>query len=95
MANLFWYKTRMPSETDESVLMEDLRSLMAGIFHMEASDIGAEAQLGELPQWDSMAHMDLMVALESRFGIEISAETISQLTSFPAIHAHIKNRSHA
>jgi len=80
---------------NESALLEDLRSLMAEIFRVAPDQIGPEAQLGELPQWDSMAHMDLMVALESRFGIEISAETISQLTSFPAIHAHIKNRSHA
>ncbi|HKY79491.1 MAG TPA: acyl carrier protein [Anaerolineales bacterium] len=85
----------MPSETDESVLMEDLRSLMAGIFHMEASDIGAEAQLGELPQWDSMAHMDLMVALEARFGVELTAETISQLISLPAILGHLHGKAHA
>ena len=82
----------MPSKTNESVLLEDLRNLMAEIFHVDPSQIGAEAQLGELPQWDSMAHMDLMVALESRFGIEITAETISRLTSLPAILAHLNNQ---
>lgn len=85
----------MPSKTNESVLLEDLRNLMAEIFHVDASQIGAEAQLGELPQWDSMAHMDLMVTLESRFGIEITAETISRLTSLPAILAYLNNQPHA
>lgn len=85
----------MPSKTKESILLDDLRSLMAEIFRVDANEIGPEAQLGELPQWDSMAHMDLMVALESRFGVEITAETISQLTSLPAIQSHLQNQQHA
>jgi acyl carrier protein len=85
----------MPSKTDEGVLLEDLRSLMAEIFHMESSDIAPDAQLGELPQWDSMAHMDLMVALEASFGVEITAESIGQLTSLPAILAHLQSQVNA
>ena len=42
-------------------------------------------QFGDLPKWDSMGHMDLMVALESQFDIVISAETISELVSVPLI----------
>ena len=85
----------MPSRTDESVLLEDLRSLMAEIFHMEAGNIAPDAQLGELPQWDSMAHMDLMVALEARFAVEITAESIGQLTDLPAVLAHLQSQAHA
>lgn len=85
----------MPSKKEENVLLEDLRSLLAEIFHMQASEITPDAQLGELPQWDSMAHMDLMVALESRFSVEITPEIISQLTSLPAIQAHLHGRTHA
>lgn len=84
----------MPAKIDENTLLEQLRSLMAEIFKAGPNEISAEAQLGELPQWDSMAHMDLMVALETRFGVEISAETISQLTSLPAIQAHIQAKTH-
>ncbi|MEX2144548.1 MAG: acyl carrier protein [Anaerolineales bacterium] len=85
----------MVSKTEESGLLEELRSLMAEIFHVDADQIGVEAQLGELPQWDSLTHMDLMVALESAFGIEITAETISQLTSLPSIWAYIQSQQHA
>jgi acyl carrier protein len=85
----------MALKTDATLLQADLLSLMAEIFRVEAEQITADAQLGELPQWDSMAHMDLMVALESRFGVEITAETISQLTSFAAIQAHLKGQTRA
>ncbi len=83
----------MSPKIADHVNFEDLRSLVAEIFKVEPSQVEPGAQLGEWPAWDSMAHMDLMVALESRFGVEISAENISQLTSIPAILEHLQNRS--
>jgi acyl carrier protein len=85
----------MPPETGDQQLLDDLNSLFAEVFKMDASQIDPLAQLGEWPAWDSMAHMDLMVALESRFGVEINAETISQLTSIPAILDHLRSKQHA
>jgi len=76
-------------------LLDELRRIFAEIFHVQAGDVGPETQFGELPQWDSMGHMDLMVALETKYGIEISAETISQLISIPAIISHIEAKQHA
>ncbi|MCW5875549.1 MAG: acyl carrier protein [Anaerolineales bacterium] len=83
----------MSSET-QTPLLDELRGLLAQTFQMDPADIDAEAQLGELPQWDSMAHMDLMLGLESQFGVEISAETIAELISLPAILAHIQAKQH-
>jgi acyl carrier protein len=81
--------------SSENALLSELRGIFAEIFHIAPEDIDAETQFGELPQWDSMGHMDLMVALETKYGIEISAETISQLISIPAIIAHIEAKQHA
>lgn len=81
--------------TAKNTLLDELRDLFAEIFHVQPGDVTAETQFGELPQWDSMGHMDLMVALESEYGIEISAETISQLISIPAIISHIEAKQHA
>ncbi|HLD93349.1 MAG TPA: acyl carrier protein [Anaerolineales bacterium] len=78
-----------PISSDEQ-LFNDLQSLLAEVFKVEVSQIDPSAQLGEWPAWDSMAHMDLMVALEERFGVEINADTISQLISVPAILEHLR-----
>lgn len=80
----------MFSKASETVLLDELRDVFADVFRISATGIGPETQFGELPQWDSMGHMDLMVALESKFGVEISAETISSLVSVPAIIAHVQ-----
>jgi acyl carrier protein len=85
----------MSQENADQQLSKDLRSLFAEVFKVDSSQIDSQAQLGEWPAWDSMAHMDLMVALESRFGVAINADTISHLISFPAILEHLRNKQHA
>lgn len=84
----------MPSEIANPQLLDDLLLVFAEIFKVDTSQIEPTAQLGEWPAWDSMAHMDLMVALESRFSIEINADTISQLISIPAILDHLQTKQH-
>lgn len=90
--SLFWYKNPMASKEQ---LFEDLRDLFVETFKVDANDVRPDLQLGELPQWDSMGHMDLMVGLETRFGVEINAETISGLISVPAILEHLEAKAHA
>jgi acyl carrier protein len=72
--------------------------LLAEAFQVPQAEITPELAFGDLPQWDSMGHMELMMLLEERFGIEISTETIAQLVSVPAIIQylayHAKERDH-
>lgn len=64
---------------------EDLRVLMAEVFQVSLDEITPDLAFGDLPQWDSMGHMELMLRLEEAYGIEVSAESISELVSIPAI----------
>lgn len=70
-----------------------LQSVFIDVFKAAPEDITADLQFGELLAWDSMGHMDLMVGLETAFGVEITAETISTLISVPAILAHIQSKN--
>jgi acyl carrier protein len=71
---------------------DQLRDLFSELFGEDGETIDRETQFGDFPQWDSMGHMDLMVSLESRFGIMISADTISNLTSVAAILTHLGSK---
>jgi acyl carrier protein len=82
----------MSSPASDKVQFQDLQSLFAEVLNVEPSQVDANAQLGEWPLWDSMAHMDLMLALENRFGVEINAENISRLISIPAILEYLQSR---
>jgi acyl carrier protein len=42
-------------------------------------------QYGAVPEWDSVAHMHLVAALEEAFDISLSDDDISRMTSFSEI----------
>lgn len=71
-------------------LTEQVCSLLTEALRVAEGDIGPETQFGDLPQWDSMGHMEVLVALEKAYGVEISAESITELVSVPLIVAHIE-----
>jgi acyl carrier protein len=49
----------------------------------------ADADLGEIAYgrtetWDSVAHMQLVLALEDAFGISLSPDEVVEISSYPA-----------
>lgn len=64
---------------------EIVQALLAEAFQAPVEQITPALAFGGIPQWDSMGHMEVMLRLEARFGVEVSADTIASLTSVPAI----------
>ncbi|HEY5671859.1 MAG TPA: acyl carrier protein [Anaerolineales bacterium] len=70
-------------------------NLLASALQVPADSVSAELSFGDLPEWDSMGHMEVMMQLEEHFGVEVSADTIAALTSVPAICSYLKENGHA
>ena len=77
---------------DNQTLTDQICALLADALRVEPGDINADTQFGDLPQWDSMGHMEVMVALEKEHGVQITAESITELVSVPLIVAHIEQK---
>ena len=75
----------MPEGQNQPSLEMDVRQLVAAALQLDIDQVSPELSFGDLPQWDSMGHMEVMMNLEVRFGLEVSADTISALTTIPAI----------
>lgn len=76
-------------------LTVSVRNLLAEALQVPADVVTAELSFGDLPQWDSMGHMEVMMQLEEHFGVEVSADTIAALTSVLAICTYLKENGHA
>jgi acyl carrier protein len=74
-------------------LVENVVHTLAQALNVDVGEVNAETQFGDLPQWDSMGHMEVLVELEKNFGIEITADTITELVSVPAICAHLEEKA--
>jgi acyl carrier protein len=46
----------------------------------------------DIPAWDSLGHLNLMMALEQTFDIMLDVEDFANLKSVPAILAYLKNQ---
>ncbi len=69
-----------------------IQATLADALQVEPALITPDLAFGDLPQWDSLGHMEVMMLLEERFGVTVDADTIASLTSFPAIRSHLASQ---
>ena len=63
--------------------MEDkLRAIFIESLNINASDVVDGLRYSEIPQWDSVAHMALIAAIEEGFDIMLDAEDVIDMSSF-------------
>lgn len=73
--------------------MEDkIKNVMAAVFEIPAGDITDKTSPDILESWDSLKHMNLIVALEEEFNIQLTDEEILDMVNFPNIKNIIKVR---
>ena len=78
-----------------SLLIERVQGLLEEALQVPREQVGVDLAFGDLPQWDSMGHMEVMMRLEEQFGIEINNETIANLVSIPAICNYLEAQGNA
>ena len=69
---------------------ERIRAIMAEVLRLPAERIGAEAAIGTVPNWDSTAHMRMMIALEDEFGIDLDESRMVEMTSLARIRSAVE-----
>ncbi|RJQ69645.1 MAG: acyl carrier protein [Desulfobacteraceae bacterium] len=75
----------------DSMNMEGrLRSIFAAVFDIAGDDIVDADSPETIEKWDSVHHLQLIMAVESEFGIQFDADQIAELTNFAALKTHIQ-----
>lgn len=66
-------------------------TIVAEVFAISRDDVYADLGYGVIEQWDSVGHLDLLLALERAFGFSMNADLIQQLASVRAIEEYVAN----
>ena len=66
-------------------MRERIKQVMASVFLVAVEDVPDGSAVEALPEWDSLRHIELMLALEAEFEIRIPADVWLQLESFERI----------
>lgn len=64
---------------------EALKEVMATVLGITADSISDETSMDTVESWDSIQHMNLVLAIEEEFGISIPDEDAGNITSYPLI----------
>lgn len=78
----------------QTPLTQQVQVILAEAIQVPLEQISPDLAFGDLPEWDSLGHMEVMMLLEERFGIEINADTIAALISIPEICSHLEANGH-
>lgn len=68
-----------------SAVADRVRALAANIFQMDLAQVSLETSPDTIPAWDSLQHLNLVLALEQEFDVQFTPEEIEQLLSVDLI----------
>ena len=71
---------------------EKLSAIFRAVFDLSAAHNVRDVRQINFPAWDSLAHVTLIGAIESEFGVEVDVEDSMEISSFDAALAHLESR---
>jgi acyl carrier protein len=74
---------------------EQVRSIASDIFGISADKITAASSPETIETWDSMQHLNLVLAVEEKFGVQLEPEDIEQMKTIGAVATLVEKRQSA
>jgi acyl carrier protein len=62
-----------------------LKQIMGSVLKVDPAGLGPQSSSDTIETWDSLKHMNLVLALEEEFGVTIPDEEAANITSYPLI----------
>jgi acyl carrier protein len=66
-------------------LLDELRTLAADVLRVPRSQLNTDSSPQQIDNWDSIEHVNLLVAIEQQFGVEFDPDEMTQMESIGKI----------
>lgn len=76
---------RVAENVTAQEIQDRVVSTAAVVFQTDAATVLAENSIEQIPSWDSVAHLNFILALEQEFRCNFTDVEIEALTSIPSI----------
>jgi len=73
-------------------IFEQVRGIASDVFGVPANTITAESSPQSIESWDSMQHLNLVLAIEERFGVQFEPEEIEEMKNIGAAAALVDKK---
>ena len=65
--------------------VREIIALVASELEIPESRLNAGSSIDTTPEWDSVGHLNICLAVQDRFGVTLDMDAISELTSVAAL----------
>ena len=65
--------------------IEKIKKTIASTFEIPVETVNSHSSSQTIEQWDSMGHINLVMALEQRFGVKFTMDEIMKLRNFASL----------
>jgi len=73
-------------------IFEQVSQLVSDIFAVPSERVRADSSPDTIEAWDSMQHLNLVLALEERFNLQLSPEEMEKMRSVGEISAMVESK---
>jgi acyl carrier protein len=73
-------------------MRDRLKPILADVFDMPEAEVPDDASAERITNWDSLHHIELMMAIELEFGVKVSSEEMPGLLSVDAIEEYLREQ---
>ena len=80
--------------TKKSIIPKKLKSVMVSVFNIKQREINEKSSYYNIKSWDSLKHINLVIALEDEFKVRFSNKEIGEMINFKIINL-ILSQKHA
>jgi len=71
---------------EQQEIKEKVINAMSAVFEVPATDINEDSSTDSIENWDSLRHLNLVLALEEEFGISIPDEEVGNMVNYKIIY---------
>jgi acyl carrier protein len=73
-------------------MRDTILKILADTLGLPPGQVDAAITMDAQPAWDSVAHLNLVLSLEQRFGVQIDPEVMMKMVSIPAIEVALAEK---
>ena len=74
----------------ENKLAERIKKVMSAVFEIPMEQIKDDSSVDTIESWDSLKHMNLIVALEEEFNVQFTDDEIIEMMNYLLIKEILK-----
>jgi len=65
--------------------LQKLKKIMVSVFRVHKDTLSDDAKMSDVPGWDSLSHMNLILEIEREYEVQLSGDDIAEMQSIPKI----------